>query len=251
MAAADHLLDQPCLVDAGGVGRVDALAVAENRHAVRDGEHVVEKVGDEDEALARALEAAKHGKETLDLRRRERRGGLVEDDDACPGEKHPAELDQLLQAERQGSDARAGVDIDAEALEMLAGDARHLAPAHDAHAVRRLEAEKHVLGDRELGADRQLLVHHADARVARVARRAEVHRPAVEAHGALIFGVHACDDLHQRALAGTILADEAMHLALAQGEVDALEGDDSAERLGDARQLEQRLDASGHLLHLR
>ncbi len=67
-----------------------------------------------------ALQAAKHGEEPLHLRRREGRGRLVQDDDARAGEQHAAELDQLLQADGQRAHGQPRIDIDAEAVEMLA-----------------------------------------------------------------------------------------------------------------------------------
>ena len=65
------------------------------------------------------------------------------------------------------------IDVDAEDGELLARLARHAAPADDAEAVRRLLAEEDVLGDRQVGRDAELLVHHADAGGERVAGRAE------------------------------------------------------------------------------
>ena len=95
------------------------------------------------------------------------------------------------------------------------GLARHRAPAHDAGAVDRLVAEEHVLGHAQRRNDRQLLVDHADAGGQGVAGRPEMDRPAVDAHLAVIAGMDAGDDLHQRRLARAVLADEAMHLAAA------------------------------------
>ena len=51
--------------------------------------------------------------------------------------------------------------------------------------------------------------------------------------------VEAAQDLDERALAGSVVADEPEHLALAQLEVDAAEDDEGAEALGDAAHLER------------
>ena len=56
-------------------------------------------------------------------------------------------------------------------------------------------------------------MHHADAGGARVARRAEADRLAVDAHLAGVAGVDAGDDFHQRALAGAVFAREAVDRA--------------------------------------
>ena len=90
----------------------------------------------------------------LDLGRRERRGRLVQDDDAGAGEQHARDLDQLLQPDREVAEPGHRIDVDAEAGELLAGLARHAPPLHEAEPVGRLVAEKHVLGDRESRARR-------------------------------------------------------------------------------------------------
>ena len=174
----------------------------------------------------------------LDLGRRQRRGRLVEDDDAGAREQHAGELDQLLQADRQIAEPRHRIDVDAESGELLAGLARHAPPLHEAEAVGRLLAEKDVLGDRQVGHDAQLLMHHADAGRKRVARRAETGFPPVEHEAAGELRMHAGDDLHQRAFAGAVFADETMDLAGEQREVDPAQRLDTAEGFRDALQFE-------------
>ena len=50
--------------------------------------------------------------------------------------------------------------------------------------------------------------------------------------------LHAVEDLHQRRLAGAVLAADGVDLAFLDGEVDAVVGDDAREALGDADQLD-------------
>ena len=66
-----------------------------------------------------------------------------------------------------------------------------------------------------------------------------MHWASIDAHFAIIAGVHAGYDLHQRALAGAVLADEAVHLALAQREVDAAERLHPTEGFGDLDKLQE------------
>ena len=61
----------------------------------------------------------------------------------------------------------------------------------------------------------------ADPRVERVARRVEVHLPAVEEDLALVRPVEAGEDVRERALAGAVLAEQCVHLAGGGLEVDA------------------------------
>ena len=123
------------------------------------------------------------------------------------------------------------IDVDAEARELLAGLARHAPPLHEAERVGRLVAEKHVLGDREVGGDAELLMHHGDAGGVRIARRAEAGLLAVQQEAAGEFRMHAGDDLHQRAFARAVLADETVDLAGEKREVDPAQRLDAAEGL--------------------
>ena len=219
VAGADHAVDDPALVDGGARFGRDRPAVAEHRDAVADRQHVVEEMRDEHDAAPGLAQPAQQREQPLDLGRRQRRGRLVQDDDARAGEQHARELDQLLQAERQRAHPRARIDVDAEALQMLGRAAAHRPPVDQAEPVDRLHAEMDVLRHRQLAHDGKLLMHHADAGRARIARRAKADRPAVEAHLALILGVHAGDDLHQRGLAGAVLADQPVDLARRQREI--------------------------------
>src|SRR5581483_9373485 len=121
---------------------------------------------------------------------------------------------------------------------MLPCLARHAPPVDEPEASRWLAAEKDVLGDAQVGRDAELLVHHADARVERVAGRAELALATLNDEGAPIRAVYARDDLHERALAGAVLAHQAVDLARSKGEIDSPQRLDAAEGLGDLAQLE-------------
>ena len=56
--------------------------------------------------------------------------------------------------------------------------------------------------------------------------------------------VEPVEDVHQRRLAGAVLAEERVHLAAAEVEVDVVVGDDAREALGDPAKLE-----NGPLVH--
>ena len=58
VAAADHALDDPALVDALGSVRHHAPPVAEDGDRVRDRQDVVEEVGDEDDAAPAGAQPA-------------------------------------------------------------------------------------------------------------------------------------------------------------------------------------------------
>ena len=77
----------------------------------------------------------------------------------------------------------------------------------------------------------EVLVHHADARVERVAWRVEVHGLAVELDLPLVRAVEAREDVRERRLAGAVLSEQRVHLADAGLEVDVLVRDDAGEAL--------------------
>ena len=120
-ALADHGLDQRRLVDRGRRCLRDLAAVAEHRHRVGDAQYVLDEMRDEDDRGALFAQPSQGREQPLHLRRRQRRGRLVEDDDAGAREQHAGDLDQLLQADRQIADPRQRIDVDAEPRELLAG----------------------------------------------------------------------------------------------------------------------------------
>ena len=208
-------------------------------------------MGNEDDAGALVPELSQSREQTLDFRRRKRRGRLVEDDDAGAGEQHAGDLDQLLQADRKVAEPRERVDVDAEPLQLLAGFADHPPPLHQAEPVGGLRAEKHVLGHRQVRRDAEFLMHHGDAGCARVAHRSKPGLPAVQHETPGEIRVHAGDDLHQRAFARAVFADETMDLAGGKREVDPAKRLDTAEGFRDPLQLEDALMSQRHLAQIR
>ena len=81
---------------------------------------------------------------------------------------------------------------------------------------------------------------------ARVARAADLHRPAVDPNVAGVLAVCAAEDLHQRRLPGAVFAEQHVDVARLQRQVDAVERDDAGERLADAPHLEDRRAVSRH-----
>ena len=195
---------------------------------------------DEDDASAFFAQLREDAEQTFDLRGRQSRSRLVENDDARAREQDARELDELLHADREIAKPGARVDGEPEVLQLLGRGLGHSSPRDNAHPVHRLDSEKDVLGDAQFRRDAELLMHHADAGRERVARRAEMHFLSVDAHGAGIGRVHAGDDFHHRAFASAVLAGETMDLAGVQREVDIPKRLDAAKRLRNVSQFEQR-----------
>ena len=176
--------------------------------------------------------------QAIRLGRGQHRGRLVEDQDAGVAVERLEDLDALALADREPRDL--DVEIDGEAgiahhrLDLPARRAGAAAEAED-----RLGAEHDVLEPGEVLGQREVLVDHADAGSERGMGRARRQRdqPAFGAgdlHRAGIGDVVAEEDVHQRRLAGAVLAEQGEDLAAAQGEVDAVIGEQRPEALGDA-----------------
>ena len=122
------------------------------------------------------------------------------------------------------------------------------APIDDRPGDQRLASEEDVVGRRQFGNEIELLMNDRDARALGVLHARELHRRARQPDDAVVLDVHAGEDLHQRALAGAVLADQRMHFAGLQVEVDVDQRRDSAERFGDAQGFED--DAVAPRRHL-
>ena len=115
VAGADHRLDEARLARARAAGAVSTLRPLRNTVTVSEMRRMSSRKCEMKTMLrppSRML--PQHREEPLDLRRRQRRGRLVEDDDARAGEQDAGDLDELLQADRQVADAPLRVDVDAE-----------------------------------------------------------------------------------------------------------------------------------------
>src|SRR5208282_4648228 len=76
-------------------------------------------------------------------------------------------------------------------------------------------------------------------------RRAERKRFPIEADRAGVGTNSSREDIHQRGLAGAILAEQRVNLARARGELDSIERDSSPESSGDGFRFEQARSVSG------
>ena len=228
---------------AGGRHLPHRLAAAQHADAVAHVEHLVEAVRDEDDGRELA-QAAYLREEGLDLRRLQHRGGLVEDDHRRVGgalldAEHLGDLHHLALGERQRVGAGERVDVGADLVELLLGELAHGVPAVDAAAhAGALAAEDDVLGGGEVGDQRLLLEHHADAVVGRVDDAAQPDLLAAHPDLAGVGADQADQRLEEGGLAGTVLAGEAEHLVLLHHQVDAVERLDARVVLDQATHLE-------------
>ena len=89
--------------------------------------------------------------------------------------------------------------------------------------------------DRQVVAERQLLVNQRHAAPPRLERRGRRIGAALDRHRSGIGGDRSGEHVHQRALAGAVLADERVHLSRPDAdEIDAVEGHRGPEALANA-----------------
>ena len=205
----------------GGVDGADRAAAAQHGDAVGDGRHLVQLVRDEDDRAPLGGHRAQRHEQRLGLLRRQHRGRLVEDQDARLAVERLEDLDPLLLADRELPDPRPRIDGDPVALAELGHALLDRARVEAERAAEvAVIAEHDVLGDGERLDEPEVLVHHPDAGVERVARRVELGRLAVELELALVGAVEAGEDVRERALAGAVLAEQSVNLADERLEVD-------------------------------
>ena len=227
--------DAALLHDVDAVAELEEMRVVVVDHDDRDaaaGREILDEVDDE-ARLARA-----HGRERLvqeqDLRRRPHRR-------APP--RSPAAVRRRAARPRRRRSARARGSR--RGTRGRACACARLSRKRSGPKRRQLVPEEQVHVDRELRDQRQILVDGLDPVGARVRDRAQLDALAADDHLAPVLRVEPAQDLDERALAGSVVADEAEHLALAQDEVDAAQDDERAEALGHAAHLERDLGRGG------
>ena len=185
------------------------------------------------------LELAHDRHELVGLLRGEHRGRLVEDEHLRVAGERLDDLDALLHADGQVLDERVGVDVEAEAV----GDLAHAL----ARAASRSRTPPALVGSWpsmtfsatvKTGMSMKCWCTMPMPARHRVAGAGEVLHDVVEQDLALVGLVEAVEHVHQRRLAGAVLAEEAVDLAGLDDEVDVVVGDEAAEPLGDAAEFE-------------
>ena len=199
-------------------------------------EDLVEAMADEQHGDAAVPQAADDREQPVDLVRRQRRGGLVEDEHAGLDRERLRDLDQLLVGHREPADGRLDVEPDVQLLEQRLRLAPHLAPVDGPQRACRRVADVHVLGHAEVREQARLLVDHRDPERPGLRRAGDHGRLAVDADRARVRLVDAGQDLDQGALARAVLPDQRVDLAGPQVERHVGQGLGRRERLGHAGQ---------------
>ncbi len=225
----------------GGEPARDGPAVLEDGDPVADAADLLQAVRDVDDGDTVGGEVGDDAEEVVDLVRVERGGRLVHHDQPYVVRERPRHGHDLLLRRRQVPDQPPGVDLGmAEPLEQRGRRRLGRPSPYDEAGGRRFVAEVDVLGDRQVLHQVEFLVDGGDAQAHGGDGRAQGDVLPAPADGAGVGLVGAGQHLDEGGLPGAVLAEEAVHLTGLDLEVDAVEGPDSGERLGDAGHAEQR-----------
>ena len=210
------------------------LAVAQHRGPVADAAHLFQPMADVEHRAALALQLLERLEQPVGLLRGQHRCRLVEDDEVRVLQQGADDLDALPLADRQIGDMGARIERQA----VVPGQGRGFVgdPVDGDPAIQR---QGDVLGDGERLEQRKVLEDHADAGLSRLARAADRHRRSAPVDRAGGRFEDAEEHLHQRRLAGTVLAEKRVDFARPDVEVDAVTGPEAAEELGEPRDLQE------------
>ena len=118
--------------------------------------------------------------------------------------------------------------------------ARRLAPAHEAAETRGRVWREHGVEDGQVLRERHLLEGGLDAERVRVPRAREPRLAAGEREASGVGHGEPAQHPHERALARAVLAEERVHLARREREIDAVVGEEVAVTFRDACQAHER-----------
>jgi hypothetical protein len=185
------------------------------------------------------LQVAADGEQPGHLALGEGRGRLVHDDELGRDRQRLGDLDHLLLGDRKIGDQPVGVEIEPDPFGDRHRLAPHPGPVHQPE-TQRLAADEDVLGHGQGGDQVELLVDRDDPALLRVERARELDALALELDPALVRRLGTRQDLQERRLAGTVLAQKRMDLARCHREVDTVDGEHAGKGLPDAGHAQER-----------
>ncbi len=225
----DHQRDELVMRHRCRLADARDAAILHDRDAVGDLENLGHAVRDVDDRDALGRKAPDDPEEVAAFVDGQGRGRLVEDEQLEIMREALGDLDHLLLAWGQQGHRCARVDVDLQIGQDPPRTLIHRGPPDDAQRVDRLAAGVDVLGDAERTHEAALLVDHGDSGVGGALLVEADDRGAVDLDGAAVRLIHARDQVHERRLAGAVLADQRVHLAAPDLERDVIDRTDARE----------------------
>ncbi|MND74977.1 hypothetical protein D3C80_665850 [compost metagenome] len=192
--------------------RGDEPAVAQHRHPIGDLLHFRQTVRNIKHGHALRPDVADDIQECVGLDGRQARGRLVENHHTMWHQQNAGNLHQLPLRNRQAADDGVGIDRAAEIANGLAGAVAHGAVVHN-RTFTQFSTEIDVLRHRQIRRQQYFLMHENDAAMFGIHRPAERNGCAIDEDFTARRLFIARQQLHQRRLAGAVLADDGVHLA--------------------------------------
>ena len=244
--AADDHREEVGVRDVRDAGRPPERAVAKDRDAIGDLANLAQPVGDVHDGRPVGGEPAHEAEEELDgiLRQRSRR--LVEDQEPRRHRKRLGDLEEVAAGDAERRHAVREMPLEVHVVEQRAHRLRHVGIA--ASQILDRDCNPDVLGDGHVGQERGMLMDHRDPEALRQRRREAVDGRAVEDDRAGVRRRRAGGDVHQRRLAGAVLAEQGVHLAREDVERDVGERRHAVVVLRDAEHRQRRLPGGAALL---
>ena len=148
--AADHVMNDLVRRESGDRAAMDSSAVAEDRDAIGNGTEFGEAVRDVDDAHTAFFEVLCDMEDFSGFRVGERRGGLVEDEQARCAMEGATDLDELFLGRAELVDAGGGIELKAVFVDEPARVSLHAAVVEE-RTPRRFAAQEDIPGDAEVG----------------------------------------------------------------------------------------------------
>src|SRR5262245_47919645 len=203
-------------------------------------------MADEDDRHV-AVAQLPHGLEqVVDLVRRQRRGRLVHDEQPRTRRERLCDLEDLPVGDSQPAHRDTRIEVDAELAEQAGCFGSHPPPVHSADSPKWLPAREDVLGCRQIREDGRLLIHRDDAEPMCCLRVSDSLSDPADRNLAIVGLDDSCEQLHDRRLAGAVLADERMDGAALDHETHVRDSLDTAVALAELAKLDERRRLRGH-----
>ena len=224
-------------------------AISKDRNAVRKREYLRKFVGDVDHRDASRAEIFNVLQQTRSLDRVERRGGLVEENNARVPCEDLRDGDKLLVGSRDVS------NLDLRPYPSLSQLQKRL-PRSRGHLFCRgfdethvIDSERDVLRDGQVLKEVEFLVYHPNSVLQRVSRRLQFQFVAEGADKSpLGWLMNAGDQLDQSGLSGAVLAHQGMYFAPSKFNINMSQSPERSERLANIMEVSARnsLDQQPH-----
>ena len=219
---ADHVLNDLFGVDVVVLQCHLVAAVPQYGQPVGQAVDLLQAVADVDDGNAPLPQLLNDAEQCFGFLAGQRGGGLVHDEQLGVAAQTLENLHQLAHADAQFGYRGGGFQGEVVPLDQFGGHLVHLLVVDHAEPAG-LPAQKDVLGHRQGGNHRELLVDAGHAQGLAVAQAVDLHRFALPLDGAAVLGVGTGQNLDQGAFAGAVFPHQGVDFAFAHRKVYAFQ----------------------------